>query len=159
MYAYRISKFDPDASVEHRRNDWTSIADIGRRFFGEVLTRETYEELESRYLRAIRLSLVEGSVRLVRVTDLVRSSLATPKSDWITDGMQVDVDGALRVCRAQLREEVSCHLAAETGLAIDVGFDFYVYITSPTSLGRCLAAISELGLFVEEGVPSPYFTP
>lgn len=157
MHSYRISKFDPAASADQRREEWTSIADIGRRFSGEILTRSAYEEAESKYLEALRLLLSEGQVRLLRVKDVLRSSVATAASSWIADGITLDVQEALEVCRAQLREELSCHLVADTGYCIDVGFDFYLYVTSPIALHRSLDAIRDFGLYVETGVPSPYF--
>ncbi len=71
--------------------------------------------------------------------------------------MVVGAEAAVELCRAQLREELCCHLAAENGFAVDVGFALYVYITSPVPLDDAADATRASGLFVEHGVPSPYF--
>lgn len=157
MYSYRISKFDPSAPPSQRREDWTSISDVGRSFAGDVLTREAYDEVESQYLNALRLVLTEEHATSLRVTDLLRASTASATRDSIAEGVIVDIEGAISVCRAQLREELSCHLATDDGFSVDVGFDYYLYITSPRPLGASLEDIADLGLHVESGVQSPYF--
>lgn len=155
-YSYRISKFDPDSSVANRRDDWTSMSDVGGRFSGRTLTQSTYEDVEAAYLDAVRLVLAEADVATLQVTDVVRSSISTTKTSWIVEGASVDTEQIVEVCRAQLREELACHLAGGSGFSIDVGFDFYLYITSPIPLDRSLAEIRHSGLYVEPEVPSPY---
>jgi len=131
---------------------------VGQRFSGDLLTRDAYDEVESEYLKALRLVLAEAQVASLRVTDLVRSSIASAASRAIIEDVTVDVEGVVAVCRAQLREELSCHLAADDGFSVDVGFDYYLYVTSPAPLNRSLEEIADLGLHVESGVPSPYFS-
>lgn len=155
-HSYRISKFDPASSIAERRDDWTSISDVGGQFSGETLTQTTYEGVEAKYLDAVRLALAEADVATLRVTDVVRSSISTSNTNWIAEGASVDPEQAVEVCRAQLREELSCHLLDDSGFSVDVGFDFYLYITSPTPLERSLAEIRLSGLYVEPGVASPY---
>lgn len=158
MHSYRVSKFDPGASIEERRGDWTSMSDVGKQFSGQTLSQAAYEGVESRYLHAVRLVLAEAHVRELRIQDVVRSSIATSDADWITEGAVVDTERAVAVCRAQLREQLSCHMVAESGFSLDVGFDLYLYITSPFRLERTLEEIRGLGLHVEPGVASPYFS-
>lgn len=159
MYSIRISKFDPSRPANERLDDWTSISDIGRSFEGENLTVESYERAEAQYLEAVCLMLREANVVNMLISDVVRSSLASPASEWIEDGRVIDLEEVLAVCRYELREELSCHLESTSGFCLDVGFDFYLYVTTPVSSHGVYSRIYALGLFIEEGVESPYFNP
>lgn len=156
LHSYRISKFDPAESETERRDDWTSISDVGRRFGGAVLSRSAYEAVESKYVEVLRLGLAEAEISNLHVTDLVRSSIAPSDGRGLTDGTTVGAREALAICRAQLRGEVSCHLFADSDFTVEVGFDLYLYVASPVPLPAMVERATRLGLFVEADVPPPY---
>lgn len=128
-YGFRLTKYDPalrDAVGAFRGDDWTAMSDIGRTFGGVELTRERYEEVEAAYLTAITL--------LARANGLAG----------------VDVEPI----RAALRQEAWFHLDASPRFSVEVGYDFYVHITSAEPGTEVLAEIERLGLFLEP--ESPY---
>lgn len=69
-YCYRISKFDPAHNPECTA-DWTSVSDIGRRIAGHVLTRHEYEQVESKYLDALRTMLDSSGSQEVTISDIL----------------------------------------------------------------------------------------
>lgn len=153
---YRVTKYDPalrDASGAYRKEEWTSFADIGRSFGGEVLTDEAYRRVEDAYVDALLAFWVEeGRPTLVaRAVEDEASGLA------LREGSPVDEADLAPLIRAVLREEVWCRLESET-FFLHFGWDYYAYVglSSPCVASCALATAS--GLFVETMV-SPHHQP
>jgi len=111
--------------------------------------------VEQKYLRAVQAMMTSSRVQAVGVSEVLWTS-EDKTIAGVEDGAVLAPAAVVEVCRAELREELSCHLEAPDGFAIDVGFDFYLYVTSPMPLDDVVEAIRAMGLFVEYGIPSPY---
>jgi hypothetical protein len=154
LLEYRVTKYDPryrDARGAYRRNEWTSVADVGRAFDGVVLTREEYDCVESAY--------VESALAFVResgVSNLNIAGLETHRGFPFRyqEGTRLFLDEAGEVLRRVLREEVWCRLEAPAAF-VHVGYDYYMYVgvARLTPLADQLAR--RLGLVVEP-FKSPY---
>ena len=156
-HEYRVTKFDPSLRARdgsYLRDDWTSIADVGRKFKGRVLTPRQYQRVEDRYLEAVRLFLMEAGVHRLRMISLElrdgrlrRHPLL--KKKWLT------LAEALKVARLMLRERLWVKLAAPYLAFVHFGHDYYMYIGTRRATPQAMKAVSSLGLFVEE-FRSPY---
>ena len=154
MNEYRITKYNPsfrDFAGAYTRNEWISVADIGRSFAGVTLTREEYERVEGAYVETAMAFLREAGVSALRVAGLEnhRGHLLN-----FREGSLLPLEQIGDVLRRVLREEFWCRLKGVGGF-VHVGWDFYMYVGV---LCPCLAArvrATELGLYVEE-FSSPY---
>ncbi len=153
-HTFRVSRYDParlDSSEQ-----WTAMSDVGREFDGEVLSMEQYEAVERSYLESIRWFMHESRADQFLIGDVDWSPLAEGTDRWIRDGLEVDRETAIAVCRLQLREHLSCRLDSGNDFYVHFGFDFYMYLGSWNPCRDAIARTVELGLHVELGVPSPY---
>jgi hypothetical protein len=152
----RVSRFRP--GVPHSgTSTWTSISDVGQLFEDGVLTRDEYERVEGLYLQALDKLLVAAGWPELTVLDLHVAPDASVAARRVTEGAQLRGPEILDVVRLQLREELSCRLDHER-FYVHVGFDLYLYVGSLALPDSTIREIEQLGLFVEEGVPSPYAT-
>ena len=154
MNAYRITKYDPsfrDRAGAYTRDEWISVADIGRYFAGVMLTHEEYERVQGAYVEAAMAFLREAGVSALRVEGLENQRGHVLK---FREGSLLPLEHVGDVLRRILREEFCCRLEAVGGF-VHLGWDFYMYVgvrcPCPAAQGRA----TELGLYVEECC-SPY---
>jgi len=166
MTEFRVTRYDPAL----RRLDgsfgvetWTSVSDIGRSFENHVLTQEEYLAVEDAYVEAIHLFMDSCNVKTLTLKDLEVNDesegiVSLPADhrhsnhESYVAGAQLSgktLDGAARLT---LREQIWCRLEAPGGFFVHFGYDFYMYIGTPGTLGP--PGVSSL-LFVEE-FGSPY---
>ena len=72
MISCRISKYDPQyrgPDGVYKKNEWTSICDIGGVFDDGVLTRDEYLATESRYIGVFRDILEELNIKMLCLSD------------------------------------------------------------------------------------------
>jgi hypothetical protein len=134
------------------------LSDVGEKFDDGVLTLEEYERVENLYLSAVRQFMEAAGSPDLLVSELQLAPLATPAAQAVQDGALLTAQEALEVCRLELREELSCRLDDDERFYVHVGMDYYVYLGTLNPSSAVVEAIEESGLFVEEGVSSPYFT-
>ncbi|HEV2069628.1 MAG TPA: hypothetical protein VGR26_07540 [Acidimicrobiales bacterium] len=153
-HTFRVSRYDP---ARHKSSQqWTAMSDVGREFDGEVLTMEKYEEVERSYLESIRWFMHDSGADQFLIGDVDWSPLAEDTDRWIRDGLEVDPETAIAVCRLELREHLSFRLDSRNDFYVHFGFDFYMYLGSWKPCRDAIARTVDLGLHVELGVPSPY---
>lgn len=173
MLQFRVSKYDPrfrDAQGRYLKSEWTSIADLGRTFAGDVLTAEAYLRVEDAYIEAIREFLAACRIDSVRVTDL--ETRADPGSDCdeltlaargvsladvraLREGALIPVGTLDPVLRAALRELIWFRLSGHDGCYVHFGYDYYVYCGCDAAPGEVTLTEPPAGLF-REVFPSPY---
>ncbi len=157
VHALRISRFQPGAT-QTPDSAWTSIGDVGQTFSEGVLTLAEYERVEALYLNAVSLLLEDSEVRQLIVSDVQLTPLASETARAIREGALVSASDALEICRLELRDEVSCRLEDDGRFYVHIGFDYYLYVGSKQVSAAAIEAIEQSGLFVEQGIPSPYTT-
>lgn len=135
------------------------IGDVGESFGGTTLSMAEYLRIESLHIEVARLVLEEADVRTMRATEVAHTSIASAAAKRVSEEMVVPAAQALEILRQQIRGELSCHLEAENGVSMDLGFDFYLYISSPMPIRNAVRQAVDLGLFVEEDFPSPFLNP
>jgi hypothetical protein len=158
--SWRVTKYDPRRRATdgaYLDDDWTSVDDIG-----DLVTVADYLRVESAYVAAVRAFLDDRGLTHLTVRDLEgpRSALAVlgpddPAVDApLAEGTELDLQGIDAACRLALREHLWCRLEAP-GLAVHVGWDYYMYIESDAP---CEAAVVRASreLFVERIEVSPY---
>jgi hypothetical protein len=166
MAGFRVTKYDPrkrDANGWFLRDDWTAVSDVGRSFYGVVLTTSQYMLVEDAYVESVRRFLRAARLKALRIDDLeaeVRSlGLQGPAEENLErllhsahEGMWVegsDLDATVRLC---LRECLWCRLNGERGFYVHFGYDYYMYVGTE---GNCVAPPLPPGMYAEEFV-SPY---
>lgn len=154
MFKYRVTKYDPafrDRLGRYRREEWTSVGDVGRSFGGVVLTREEYQRVEDAYVEAALAFLRE-----VNCTSLVAVGVenhgGSPSAP--AEGRRLAGPPLAEVIRRLLREEFWCRLEGDNCF-LHVGYDYYLYVGVPSPCPQASLLASRLGLFVEE-CPSAY---
>ncbi len=153
-HTFRVSRYSSDLAA--RRADWSSISDVGASFHGEVLTQQTYEQVEQRYLDAARRFLADSNIDRLSVLDVDWTADVPLARREIADRPFVTPDEAIAICRLQLREDLSCRLESPDRFYLHFGFDLYMYIGSWTECAEAVQHTVADGLFVEHDVTSPY---
>ena len=150
-YMFRVTKFDPrlrDERGAYRGDDWTSISEIGGRFGNEVLTLDRYLTVEAAHLCAVAVFARDAGVDKLTVHggggDL--GDLAA--------GQELDLLGITDAVRENLRERIDARLENDR-FYVHVGFDYYLYVGSDQPCRAAVDATRRMGLFVDEGFPSP----
>lgn len=158
MNSYRVTKYNPknrDDQGRYRASEWTSISDIGQKYCGHVLTEEKYEEIENSYLDIALAFLKEAGVTHM-VVKFDPGEISPPRK--YRHGDAVDVVAVRKILRSLLREHYWCCLESGSGAFIHVGYDYYMYVGSPTEGSKWKALATARNLFVEEICASPYKT-
>ena len=155
MFQFRLSKYDPsrrDAQGAYLPDDWTSIADVGRPFDGQVLTQATYRQVEDSYLDVLAAFMAEAGV-----PELTIEGLELPEHADVPwqEGQTLDGDALHDVWRHVLRQQAWCRFRHASGFFIHFGYDLYAYVGTPRPSPQALALATQRGLFLE-AMPSPY---
>lgn len=132
MRRYRITKYDPqyrNGLGIYVRNEWTSIADIGKQFEDGILTEAAYEEVESNYIQCC-MDLIHaaaiGSLRIVQ-PEIYDNTASLPGA--VSNDREMS-----EVIREILREKCWAKLEAHR-FFIHFGYDYYMYVG--TSVPKC----------------------
>jgi hypothetical protein len=166
---WRVSKYDPafrDENYVYQRDEWTSAADIGHTYDGEMLDAETYLATETAHVEAVQAFMVDASVVALTVTSFQSPSerdyeylekLSVPDSQELArqmrqvhEGDELSGQELDRVLRLLLRKVFWCRLVRADRFIVDVLEYLYVCIGTVAPSERAIARTRELGLFVEE---------
>jgi hypothetical protein len=154
VFEYRITKYDPanrDSCGVYRREEWTSIKDIGRELDGQVLTEAEYRRVEEAYATIAVAFLREAGLSTLAVAGLENSA---GRSLGFSNGTSLGLSEIADVVRRMLREEFWCRLEGDETF-VHIGWDYYMYVGVPKLCDGATALANQLGLFVES-FPSPY---
>ena len=168
MFSWRITKYNPvfrNSSGAYLKNDWTSVADIGKTFDSGLLTQETYIKVEDAYIKAILLFMRYLNVSTLKITRLSKHDLLRNNSysetllhtyATISNGQEANPEQVDEIARLALREDIGCQLQANKKMLVHFGYDYYMYIKSSKILSDFVKnEIEKNGLFVEN-FKSPY---
>jgi hypothetical protein len=146
---YRVTKYDPayrNATGAYCREEWTSVADVGRSFGGVVLTPEEFQRVESAYVTAALSFLREAGRSRLTVTGL-ENQRGCPLAP--AEGSKLSEPQLEEVIRRVLREEFWCRLESEDCF-LHFGWDYYMYVGVPSPCKQSQQLALRLGLFAEE---------
>lgn len=122
---YRISKYDPRYRVDGKyiRNEWSSVADIGRTFCDGVLSEQECRLTINRYCQCAKDILQTAGVDYLTISDLEEydSHLL-----W-QNGQVLDLDDIVAVIKDCLWERCWCRLSVHNAF-IHFGYELYMYV-------------------------------
>lgn len=183
MYTWRVTKYNPlfrDENGGFHRDDWTSVADIGKALqsnHGQPVTVEEYLSVENAYIGAIQAFLEGLDVPALYVSHLEKNQkrryvqrMKQERQMYPTlygeemlsrflaleDGQSILRDDLAPLCRLILREYAWCKLEAKHSLFVHFGWDYYMYIGATAPCEHILEGVRQSGLFVEPIIASPY---
>jgi hypothetical protein len=168
VYCWRITKYNPkyrDESGAYKKDEWTSVYDMGKEFNGREFTLDSYIESENSYVQAITIIMNGNNINFLVIDGLEKNGysndIATSGIDIdeyiksIKNDMTVHVKGIDLFARIVLREMIWCKLINDSKMFVHFGYDYYMYIGSCEKLEIEINLIRNIGLFVEE-MDSPY---
>jgi hypothetical protein len=167
-HSWRITKYDPIHRNErghYLKDEWTSIADIGRIYDGHEFTADSYRIVEDAYVATALEFLAEAGCNGLKITYLEPPRLLDQSAKYLQD-IVLDPRAVSRysivtgaelndLCRMVLREILWCKLESENGFYLHFGYDYYMYVGSPCFSEKSIAYGRQQNLFIEE-MESPY---
>lgn len=151
MQSYRLSKYNPayrDCGV-YRKEEWTSISDVGEVFDGVTFSMEAYLDAEQRYIGALMQIANEKQAFPLWISDLEKGE----ETCWI-EGQRLDERACACLVRDCLRELCWCRLNGQA-FYIHFGYDYCVYLGCEILPDEMKQIAECFGLFAEE-MQSPY---
>lgn len=109
MRHWRITKYNPlyrDNRGAYKKDEWISYDDIGRTFDGVVLSKNTYEEMEARYIAAAMHFVGEAQLEYLEAVGVE----ARKKVDALSEGKNVDIADLPNIIREIFRNRIWCKL-------------------------------------------------
>ncbi len=172
MYQWRVTKYNPmfrDESGAFKKDEWTSISDIGRTFNGVVLTLNKYLKVEDLYVKTISEFMDSLKISTLSVINIEKpekpklnphfKSIYTPEMiklfDFTKEGTKLEIGELMMISRLALRENLCCKLWGKYKMFVHFGYDYYMYIGSSSQNQSVIQKIKDSGLFIEEFI-SPY---
>lgn len=148
MHEYRVTKYDPrqrnPVSGAYLRDEWTSVADVGRSYDGRMLTMADYERVEQAHIDFL-LALAEREDAFPLTIEALEDMRA--HSPW-HEGQKVTPALFGAVVRDILREECWCRLIAPE-FFIHFGYEFYLYVGCSHTTEAIAPLAAAYGLFAE----------
>jgi len=152
MHQYRVTKYDPKYRVNgaYTREEWTSIADVGRTFAGHAFSMADYERVEQQHIDFLcTLAEREDAFPLT-----IQSLEMHHQPCLCEEGQQITLSQLPDLVRSVLREECWCKLVAGD-FFIHFGYDYYLYVGCTHTQEAIGPLAAQYGLFAE-AMPSPY---
>jgi hypothetical protein len=149
MNEYRVTKYDaniPDAHANYLSADWCDISDVGKEFLGKKLTAVIYENIENAFLDTALLCLKDAGVSHMLVKYHPDEIFAPSK---FRNGDTITIDELREVLRSILRTEYWCKLESSNGAFVHFGYDFHMYLGTPSHGSDWKAFAIQNGLFVD----------
>lgn len=153
MISCRISKYDPQyrgPDGVYKKNEWTSICDIGGVFDDGVLTRDEYLATESRYIGVFRDILEELNIKMLCLSDFeVCNNI--PEIRQYKRNKVLNVDASCLFLTNCLRENCWGRLKSKRAKWFNayVGYDYYLHINAIGDYCAILGIVAKYGLFCE----------
>lgn len=166
MYYWRVTKYNPqyrDGNA-YLLEEWTSVSDIGKCFYGTKFTVEEYLKCEEQYINAVILAMRAVGINELKIEEIEKKEyskqqkLVEPYAEGfynlLYNGMFVNINEIGLLIKLILREMVWGKLDNEK-FFVHFGYDYYMYMGIPNMAGEIKEKIEKIGLFVEN-VESPY---
>ena len=152
MHQYRISKYNPMYRIDgaYTRAEWTSIADVGKTYDGDVFTLADYEHVEQCHIAFLCALAARENAFPLRIEGLESSQSEIP---W-TDNQLITANELPNLVRDVLREECWCRLAAPD-FFIHFGYDYTMYVGCSHTTEAITALATSHALYAEP-MTSPY---
>ena len=145
MGDYSISKYQPELYDDtgcYRRNEWSSVGDIGKTFYNGVLSIDEYMKVEQRYIEAamtlarlsgctyLTISNLEGQEDIMDFVNVkpynIELSVIAQK---IKQGLRVRISDCADYLRLCIREYCWAIFANHShNFSIDFGYDLYMHV-------------------------------
>ncbi len=162
MLYFRITKYNPIFRNEHghyKKDDWSSVSDIGKTFDGELLTAADYLNIENAYVKAITMLMKTLHIKVLTISKLEKRRIIpspiTPSKGLldthsaIVNNQKVSVEVVANIVRLALREDIWCELLSPE-MEVYFGYDYYMYAAVSHIDQTLIDTIEETGLFVEQ---------
>ena len=152
MNEFRISKYNPVYRINgiYTQNEWSSCADVGRRFEDGVLTEQECRETIDRYVQCALGMLKTAGVRTLTVSGLEADE---EKIRW-QNGQMLALNESADAIGDCLCEACWCRLSAENAF-VHFGYELYMYIGCNLEADEADEITSAYSLFLEKR-ESPY---
>lgn len=152
MGEYRVTKYAPQYRVNgaYTRDEWTSIADVGRSFGGKIFTMADYEQAEQRHIDF--LCALAGCDEAIPLT-ICGFEAHTSQTPWC-EGQAITAAELPALVRDILRENCWCRLESKD-FFIHFGYDYYMYVGCSFTPEGVAQLAQEYGLYAEP-MASPY---
>ncbi|SEW16361.1 hypothetical protein [[Clostridium] fimetarium] len=172
MKKYRITKYNPflrDKQGRYALSEWTSYADIGKLYNGEVFEPNEYICVENKYIQVLMMILKDKSIDTLVVKDLEKyfsiaeavkllndSDLSLSKKEeelfeTVRNENIISISQVDEMTKLLLRECLWCKLRTqENNLFIQVGYDFYLYIYCENIPRKIISDVSMFQMYIEE---------
>lgn len=125
MFEYRISKYNPKYRIngKYTRNEWSSVADIGKEFCDGILSEQECCDTIDRYCECVKDVLQSIGVKHLSISDLEKYE---KHIKW-KNGQIISLDEVASVVRECLWENCWCRLSGEAAF-IHFGYELYMYL-------------------------------
>lgn len=125
MFEYRISKYNPKYRIngKYTRNEWSSVADIGKKFSDGILSEQECCDTIDRYCECVKDVLQSIGVNHLIISDLEKYEQYIK---W-KNGQIISLDEVSSVVRECLWENCWCRLSGEAAF-IHFGYELYMYL-------------------------------
>ena len=132
MISYRISKYNPqyrDSDGAYKKNEWTSICDIGKIFPEGILNENEYYETENKYVNTFREIIEFLNIDVLYIRNFEKHKNFSRTSLYKKHRI-LSVDEACVFLTLCLRENCWGRLKAkqEKQFCAYVGYDYYLHI-------------------------------
>ena len=158
MKSIRVTKYDPKNRDAHGNytllDEWTSISDVGKSYYGQVFTMEQYLVTEEKYIKAVEVLIQKIEITNLKIISLEKQSNETDLN--LAEGKTIPRSLVIEVVKRILREKVWGKLAAKNQIEIHFGYDYYMYFVGESLTDEINKELKSIeGLYVED-VPSPH---
>ncbi len=152
MNNYRISKYNPIYRQDgiYKKEEWTSMSDIGRIYDNIMFTPEMYLTVEQSYLSVIKCFCEQLNVNSLTVVGLEDYNCLCD----FYNGQEVRLNDILQISQDCLREKYWCKLESKN-FFIHFGYDYYLYVGSSLTYENVKKITDCYNLHIEP-IPSPY---
>jgi hypothetical protein len=130
-------------------------------FDGKVFTLAEYEKIESAYIKIVLLFMDCVQLDFLKIVDLEKNGQrfqTVQINDLkINNSEPISKELIAPIIRLILRNIMWCKLESKE-MYVHFGYDFYMYIGSKKACNSIHENIKQIGLFIEEGLRSPYLS-
>ncbi|HEX7714175.1 MAG TPA: hypothetical protein VF531_09135 [Bacillota bacterium] len=172
MYQWRVTKYNPifrDERGAYKKDEWTSISDVGKTYTGKDFTLDEYLKVEDLYVKAISEFMDSMKISALSVINLGKPERLMFNSRFesiynhdmvklytnIQDDKRIGIEEVMIISRLVLRENLCCKLREKHKMFVHFGYDYYMYLGCSSKNQSVIQKIEDNGLFVEEYI-SPY---
>ena len=152
MNYFRVSKYDFRNKYTYNEpeavHEWTSIADVGEVFDGQLFTMQEYERVEGAYIDFVTAILQKCNIEAVTLPYFEKHRDRKIASFW-KKKKELDIAMVRRFVRDCLRETCWGQLVADEFLW-EAGYDYYMHIGTKLDMAQVRQIADAYQLFVEE---------